>query len=53
VGGRPTATDPVCGMAVATVDASLHVDHGGRRYWFCGSGCRNAFVADPGAFLSS
>jgi xanthine dehydrogenase accessory factor len=40
-------------MAVATVDASLHVDHGGRRYWFCGSGCRNAFVADPGAFLRS
>jgi xanthine dehydrogenase accessory factor len=53
VSGSPTAIDPVCGMAVATVDASLHVDHGDRRYWFCGSGCRTAFVADPGAFLRS
>jgi beta-xylosidase len=29
-----TAVDPVCGMRVAMVDASLHFDHGGRRWWF-------------------
>jgi xanthine dehydrogenase accessory factor len=45
-----TAVDPVCGMTVAAVDSSLHLDHEGRRRWFCGSGCRDAFAADPGAF---
>src|SRR5215207_4900326 len=34
-----TARDPVCGMDVPTVDSSLHLDHDGQRYWFCGSGC--------------
>jgi xanthine dehydrogenase accessory factor len=48
----PSATvDPVCGMTVAAVDASLHVDHEGTLYWFCGSGCLQAFVADPGSFV--
>jgi xanthine dehydrogenase accessory factor len=45
-----TATDPVCGMSVAMVDASLHLDHDGERWWFCGSGCLRAFAADPGAY---
>ena len=47
-----TATDPVCGMQVAAVDASLHLDHDGERYWFCGSGCLRAFAAEPAAYLS-
>ena len=47
-----TATDPVCGMSVAAVDASLHLDHEGTRYWFCGSGCLRAFAADPAAYLA-
>jgi xanthine dehydrogenase accessory factor len=46
------ATDPVCGMSVAAVDASLHLDHDGRRYYFCGSGCLRAFAADPAAYLA-
>jgi xanthine dehydrogenase accessory factor len=51
---RPgTALDPVCGMTVATVDTSLHLDHEGTRYWFCGSGCLRAFAADPSAYLAS
>ncbi len=45
-----TATDPVCGMSVATVAASLHAEQGGVTVWFCGPGCREAFVADPLAF---
>jgi xanthine dehydrogenase accessory factor len=45
------ATDPVCGMDVAAVHGSRHLDHDGVRYWFCGSGCEDAFRADPGAFL--
>jgi xanthine dehydrogenase accessory factor len=54
--GAPTSTesaiDPVCGMSVAIVDASLHLDHGGHRYWFCGTGCLRAFAADPTAYTS-
>lgn len=47
-----SATDPVCGMSVAMVDASLHLDHESHRYWFCGSGCLRAFAADPNAYVS-
>ena len=45
------AIDPVCGMSVVMVDASLHLDHAGARQWFCGSGCLRAFAADPEAYL--
>jgi xanthine dehydrogenase accessory factor len=44
------AIDPVCGMSVATVDTSLHLDHDGTRSWFCGSGCLRAFADNPTAF---
>jgi xanthine dehydrogenase accessory factor len=47
------AVDPVCAMSVAMVEASLHLDHDGERYWFCGSGCLRAFAADPSAYLGS
>jgi xanthine dehydrogenase accessory factor len=46
-----TALDPVCQMTVATVDSSLHLDHEGRRYWFCGTGCLRAFAANPEGYL--
>ena len=42
-----TATDPVCGMDVAATDTSLHLDHGGQRHYFCGTGCLRAFAAEP------
>jgi xanthine dehydrogenase accessory factor len=48
-----TAVDPVCGMTVAAVDASPHVDLDGTRHWFCGSGCRQAFLAGPSGFIGS
>lgn len=48
-----SAVDPVCGMNVAMVDASLHLDHEGARWWFCGSGCLRAFAADPAAYPPS
>jgi YHS domain-containing protein len=35
---------------VAMVDSSLHLDHDGRRMWFCGSGCLRAFAATPQAY---
>ncbi|MGH3315782.1 MAG: XdhC family protein [Nocardioidaceae bacterium] len=48
-----TAIDPVCGMSVAAVDTSLHLDHEGRRHWFCGSGCLRAFAANPVGYVTS
>lgn len=49
----PVAADPVCGMSVAMVDGSRHLDHDGTRWWFCGSGCEDAFRANPDAFVGS
>jgi xanthine dehydrogenase accessory factor len=45
-----TAIDPVCGMSVEMVETSLHLEHHGERVWFCGSGCKRAFAADPAAY---
>ena len=45
-----TAIDPVCGMTVATVASSIHLDLDGERTWFCGPGCRDAYAADPSAY---
>lgn len=47
------AVDPVCGMSVATVETSLHLDHDDTRYWFCGSGCLRAFAAAPADYLTT
>jgi YHS domain-containing protein/uncharacterized membrane protein YraQ (UPF0718 family) len=45
------ARDPVCGMAVDRGNAlSLELD--GRRYYFCGPGCRAKFEADPGRYAA-
>jgi xanthine dehydrogenase accessory factor len=46
----PSATDPVCGMSVEMAETSLFLDHHGQRVWFCGSGCKRAFAADPAAY---
>ena len=46
----PNALDPVCGMTVVAVDATLHADVDEVRYWFCAPGCRAAFLADPVAY---
>ncbi|MEO6651775.1 MAG: XdhC family protein [Ilumatobacteraceae bacterium] len=48
-----SATDPVCKMSVLMVDASLHLDHDGERFWFCGSGCLRAFASNPDAYRSA
>ncbi|HLT10238.1 MAG TPA: XdhC family protein [Micromonosporaceae bacterium] len=46
----PTAIDPVCGMTVAAVPATLHLEHNGTTYYFCAPGCRKAFAADPARY---
>jgi xanthine dehydrogenase accessory factor len=42
-----TAVDPICGMTVAAVDATLHSEHDGVVSWFCSEGCLRAFEQDP------
>jgi xanthine dehydrogenase accessory factor len=48
-----TAVDPVCGMTVAAVESSLHLDHDGVRVFFCGAGCLRAFSANPAGYPES
>jgi xanthine dehydrogenase accessory factor len=43
--GAATAVDPVCGMTVAAVESTRHLDRDGARYWFCGPGCEQAFTS--------
>ncbi|MET1153810.1 XdhC family protein [Arthrobacter sp.] len=42
-----TALDPVCGMTVPAIHATLHEEHAGRTVYFCSAGCRAAFLKDP------
>jgi xanthine dehydrogenase accessory factor len=44
------ATDPVCGMTVATASGQP-VRHDGTDYYFCCAGCRRAFEKDPEAYV--
>ena len=46
------ARDPVCGMIVSGVDASLHVETPAGRIYFCGTGCRAAYLDNPAAYTS-
>ena len=46
------ASDPVCGMRVDPESSSHHFDHNGQTYWFCCSGCRIKFQADPEKYLN-
>jgi xanthine dehydrogenase accessory factor len=50
-----TEIDPVCGMSVLVGEDSLHTVHADpeqnrRVVWFCGPGCRQAFLANPAAY---
>jgi xanthine dehydrogenase accessory factor len=38
------ALDPVCGMTVAITPSTLSAEVDGRRVYFCGPGCRRAFL---------
>ncbi|MEN3303811.1 MAG: xanthine dehydrogenase accessory factor [Micromonosporaceae bacterium] len=42
-----SAVDPVCGMAVAVTPTALQHEHAGKTWYFCGSGCRDAFADSP------
>jgi YHS domain-containing protein len=53
---RPTTLiDPVCGMTVdvgRAEAAGLLLEHEGRTYAFCQSGCRRAFVDGPEEYVA-
>ena len=44
-----TAVDPVCGMEVAISPATVQLERGGERFYFCGDGCRDRFLAERSA----
>ena len=46
-----TATDPVCGMAVARTSAVATRAFGGQTYVFCNPACADAFDAEPDRYL--
>ena len=48
-----TAIDPVCGMSVAAIPATLHVEHARATVYFCSEGCRTTFLADPDAYAAA
>lgn len=45
-----TTTDPVCGMTVAAVPASPHLESPDGVRYFCGTGCRDAYRDNPAAY---
>jgi xanthine dehydrogenase accessory factor len=47
------AVDPVCGMTVSIAGAREMVVHEGRTYYFCSSGCRSRFEAEPARYLTT
>ncbi len=48
-----TAIDPVCGMSVVALPATLQTDHHGQTVYFCAAGCRTAFLANPEQYAAA
>jgi YHS domain-containing protein len=48
-----TATDPVCGMTVVKANARATFDYKGTTYYFCSTGCREAFAKEPEKYLKA
>lgn len=47
------AVDPVCGMAVDPATAAAVRSYEGRNYFFCTTGCAEAFDANPGRYAAT
>ncbi|MDQ6753362.1 MAG: XdhC family protein [Actinomycetota bacterium] len=48
-----SAVDPVCGMTVAAVEATAHVEFAGETIYFCSAGCRKAFLSSPELYAAA
>jgi YHS domain-containing protein len=46
-----TAVDPVCGMTIKKAGAKATYEYKGMIYYFCNTGCKDAFVKDPEKYL--
>ena len=44
-----TKVDPVCGMEVEPASAAAIAEVDGTTYYFCSTGCRDHFLAEPGS----
>jgi xanthine dehydrogenase accessory factor len=47
------AIDPICNMTVTIATARHTAEHAGRTWYFCCGGCRERFLANPGAYAQS
>ena len=47
-----TAVDPVCGMTVVKANAKATFDYKGATYYFCSTGCKDAFAKEPEKYLA-
>jgi Cu+-exporting ATPase len=45
------AMDPVCGMTVVKASAAATYEYKGTKYYFCSTGCKEAFAKEPEKFL--
>jgi Cu+-exporting ATPase len=50
--GDETVTDPVCGMQIRPSSAAARIHEPGHTVYFCSTGCRDAYAADPTACLT-
>ena len=48
-----TAIDPVCGMTVVKATAKATYEYKGTTYYFCNSGCKDAFAKEPEKYLKA
>lgn len=47
------AIDPVCGMTVVKANAKATFDFKGDTYYFCSTGCKEAFAKEPEKYLKA
>jgi Cu+-exporting ATPase len=48
-----TAIDPVCGMTVVKATAKATYEYKGTTYYFCSTGCKEAFAKEPEKYLKA
>jgi YHS domain-containing protein len=46
-----TAVDPVCGMTMKKAEAKATYEYKGTTYYFCNTGCKDAFAKEPEKYL--
>jgi YHS domain-containing protein len=45
--------DPVCDMMVDEKNAAATTEYKGATYYFCSTGCKVSFEADPGKYFAN